>query len=707
MSNPPDPQDRLSNLSSERRAALMQALRDRSVRRAAAESIPRRPRNGPAPLSFAQARLWFLDRLGPATSTYHMARALRLRGRVDVRALERALHEIVRRHGILRTTFVESAEGAVQVVASSSALPLPTVDLAALPEALREEEAARRAAEEVRRPFDMSRGPLLRALLMRLAGDDQVLVLTLHHIVGDGWSMGVLDREMAEIYGAFADGRPSPLPDPSIQYADFAFWQRERRQSAELRAQVDFWRKRLEGAPALLDLPHDRPRPPAPTFAGGRVTRRIPARRVEALRALGRRSGATPFMILLAPYLELLHRWCGQDDLCVGTPVAGRDQLETETLVGPFVNALVLRGDLSGGPTWIELLQRVRSLVGEALAHAAAPFEKLVEETRPERDPSVHPLFQTMLVLQDASAMLPDLPGLTAEAIDFETDTTPFDLTLILSEDAEGMEALLEYATDLFDRATIERMADHFTALVEALADDPEQLLSAVALPGLDAIPKRAGPETLPRGAPRAARETPRPAGPGVSASRATLRGDAQRTLARIWAGLLGREGFGPNDDFFDAGGHSLLALRLVSRVREELRVELPVRVVFERPTLGALAEWIDAARPGESVDRGRIEKAPRGRSLPVSFAQKRLWFIDQLQPGSAAYNIPLALRLRGRLDTDALERALAAMVARHEIMRTVFPLADGEPVQAIRPAGPVVLQRAAREGPWTWQASA
>ncbi|PYT07625.1 MAG: condensation protein, partial [Acidobacteria bacterium] len=437
-----------------------------------------------------------------------------------------------------------------------------------------------------------------------------------------------------------------------------------------------------------------------------RVSRLVPARLVASLKVLALRLGATPFMALLAPFLALLHRWSGQDHPCIGTPVAGRTRLETEPLIGPFVNTLVLRGDLSGDPTWIDLVARVQATVGDALAHQEAPFEKLVEELRPERDPSVHPLFQTMFVLQGGQGMMLDLRGLQAELVDFETDTTPFELTLVLSEGDGEMEALFEYSTDLFDRRTVERMAGHFLTLLESLAGDPARHLSSVSLPGIHEAREKARRDALPRtgrGALAAAAGARRAPGPAAPAPVIPPRTDTERALARIWRQLLGRESVGRDDDFFDAGGHSLLVLQLVSRVRDELRHEMPVRRVFERPTLGALAEWIDAeALRGESPVTGRVQRASRDGPHPVSFAQKRLWFIDQLQPGHTAYNIPLALRLRGRLDADALERSLEAIVGRHEALRTVFPLAGVEPVQAIRPAGPFVLPRV----DWKGQAS-
>ncbi|PYT11759.1 MAG: non-ribosomal peptide synthetase, partial [Acidobacteria bacterium] len=485
MSKNPDPPDRVGDLSPERRAILMRMLRDRTARSEEAGSIPRRPAGDPPPLSFAQHRLWFLDRLAPGAPTYNMARAVRLRGRLDRQALGRALDEIIRRHEILRTTFVETPVRPVQIIAPTLAISVPVVECGALPADRQAAEIGRRAAEVARRPFDLARGPLVRVVVLRLADDDQVLVLTMHHIVGDGWSIGLFDRELAVLYSAFSCGRPSPLPEPAIQYADFAHWQRLWLQGDEPQRLLEFWRARLQGAPPVLGLPLDRPRPPAPTYGGGRVGFVVPADRTLRLKELARGENATPFMVLLATFQALLGRLTGQDDLCVGTPVAGRTRLETEPLIGVFVNTLVLRADLSGDPTFAEHLRRVRRAALESLARQDLPFEKIVEALRPGRDPSVHPLFQAMFVLQDGAPDAPALPGLQAESVDFEIGSTPFDLTLIVSEQDGAMEAVLEYSTDLFDRSSIERMARQFEVLLEAFLADPARRPSAIPLPGL------------------------------------------------------------------------------------------------------------------------------------------------------------------------------------------------------------------------------
>ena len=367
MPKNPDPTDRAGHLHPERRAHLMRMLRDRVARREGSAPIPKRPAGSPAPLSSAQQRLWFLDRLAPGAPTYTMARAVRLRGRLDRRALERALNEIVRRHEILRTTFVETPDGPVQRIAPALEMKVPVVECGAIHGDRQAEEIGRRAAEEARRPFDLERGPLVRIVLLRLSDDEHVLVLAMHHIVGDGWSIDLFDRELAVLYAAFSEGRPSPLPDPTLQYADFAHWQGLWLQGDEARRHLEYWRTHLLGAPPVLGLPLDRPRPPAPTYGGAHVAFVVPAGPVRRLKDLAQRESATPFMVLLTTFQALLSRLTGQDDLCIGTPVAGRTRLETEPLLGVFVNSLVLRADLSCAPTFSELLRRVRATTLESL----------------------------------------------------------------------------------------------------------------------------------------------------------------------------------------------------------------------------------------------------------------------------------------------------------------------------------------------------
>ena len=368
----------------------------------------RRPREAPLPLSFAQERLWFLHQMEPEGAGYNMPWSGRLRGGLDAGALERALGELVRRHEALRTTFRPVEQGAVQVVHPAAPAHLPVLDLTGLAPQDREDEARRLAREDAERPFDLERGPLLRATLLRLADEEHVLLLTMHHIVSDGWSMGVLFRELFTLYESFSRGlraRPaSPLPPLAVQYADFAVWQRGWLQGEVLQRQLDWWRERLGGAPPALELPTDRPRPAVASSRGASLVFRLSADVTRGLRSLARREGATLYMVTHAALDLLLSRWSGQEDLVVGSPIAGRTQVGTEGLIGFFVNTLALRIDLSGDPSFRELLGRVRETALGAYAHQELPFERLVEEVAPERGLSHTPLFQVMFALQNVDS---------------------------------------------------------------------------------------------------------------------------------------------------------------------------------------------------------------------------------------------------------------------------------------------------------------
>nr|QEO74621.1 condensation domain-containing protein [uncultured bacterium] len=467
-------------------AALSSALAAASPAVAADHRPPLRPRawGGPRALSFAQQRLWFLDQLEPDSPAYNIPTALRLEGRLRVDLLERCLEEIVRRHESLRTTFAIGPEQQpVQTVAPASGLSLSVEDLTATPEAQREAEALRLAALESQRPFDLHRGPLLRARLLRLSEREHVLLFTLHHIVSDGWSLGVMVRELTALYEAFSAGRPSPLAPLEIQYADFAEWQREWLRGAALDGQLDYWRARLaDDEGAALELPADRPRPPVRSYRGGRMSFDVSAETTARLRALGRSEGTTLFMTLLAAWQALLTRYSGQETVSTGTPVAGRDSVETEALVGLFVNTLVMRTDLAGDPAFAELLGRVREVCLGAYAHGDVPFERLVGELHTERDTSRTPLFQVLFVLQNAPMPALELPGLKLTPIDFDNGVAKFDLTLSAEETAQGLKCTLGYSAELFEASTAARMAEHFRTLLDGVASDPSRRLSELPL---------------------------------------------------------------------------------------------------------------------------------------------------------------------------------------------------------------------------------
>ena len=436
------------------------------------------------PTSFAQQRLWFLDQFEPGNPFYNLPAAVLLKGRLNVVVLELSFKEIVRRHEALRTTFATVDGQPVQVVGQKFNFGLQVLDLQQLAETEREEKVKQLATEEASKPFDLTKGPLLRASLLQLDAEEYVLLLTLHHIIFDGWSIGVFLQELAALYEAFLIGKPSPLPELSIQYADFAIWQREWLAGDRLQTQLNYWKKQLSGAPPLLELPADRPRPPAQTYRGAKESFLIPRTLTAALKKLSRQENVTLFMTLLAAFKTLLYRYTGQADIPVGSPIANRNRAEIQGLIGFFVNTLVLRTDLSGDLTFRQLLARIREVSLEAYAHQDLPFEKLVEELQPERKLSYNPLFQVAFVLQTAPVAAESIAGLNLALLDFENQTAKVDLTLYLEENQEEISGQFEYSTDLFDAVTIRRMAGHFLTLLEGIAANPERRIEELPLLG-------------------------------------------------------------------------------------------------------------------------------------------------------------------------------------------------------------------------------
>jgi amino acid adenylation domain-containing protein len=442
-------------------------------------------RTGALPLSFAQERLWFLDRMEPGSAAYNLPFALRLRGALDVDALERSLSEIARRHQALRTVFREQGGTPRQVIAPFGGFGLTVKDLAHLPGGTREAEVQRElVAEGTARPFDLSAGPLFRAALLRLGTEEHVLLLSMHHVVSDGWSMGVLRRELSALYAAYREGGESPLPELAVQYADYAVWQREQLAGETLERQLRYWRERLAGAPELLGLPTDRPRPPVQTYRGATVPVELAPELLERLRTLGRSEGATLYMVVLSAFQVLLSKYSGSEDVVVGSPIAGRTRKEVEDLIGFFVNTLVLRTDLSGDPSFRETLRRAREVTLGAYEHQELPFEKLVAELRPERSLSHSPLFQVMFALQNAGGGGGALPGLEVSGVGAEHASARFDLSLVLTATAQGLRGGLNYGTDLFERGTIVRMLGHLARVLEQAAADADVRLSQVELLG-------------------------------------------------------------------------------------------------------------------------------------------------------------------------------------------------------------------------------
>ena len=427
------------------------------------------------PVSFAQQRLWFLSQLEPDNPSYNLPQILRLKGELNVDALEETINAIIARHESLRTTFREVDGEPVQIVSNVHQIKLGFTDLKGLPETDREDEARRLAVAEVRRPFDLSRDHPLRAVLVRIDDDDHWLLLTMHHIVSDGWSMGIFTRELSNIYEALVTNQDIGLSELPVQYPDFAEWQREWLQGEVLDEHLDFWLKSLAGAPAMLKLPTDHPRPAQQSFQGASISRKLSPQLSQSLIELSQRQGVTLFMTTLAAFQTLLFRYTGQDDIVVGTPIAGRNREEIEGLIGFFVNTLAMRTDVSGNPTFRQLLGRVKEVALEAYEHQDLPFEKLVEELNPERNVSHAPVFQVMFGMQNVPRDTPSLSGLTITRMSLPSVTAKFDLTLFISETATGLNCWLEYNTDLFEETTISRMLRHFEHLLEAIVADPDR----------------------------------------------------------------------------------------------------------------------------------------------------------------------------------------------------------------------------------------
>jgi amino acid adenylation domain-containing protein len=464
-------------------AGLARAVEEERRHGTEAPPLRRAPERDRFPLSFAQERLWFLDRMEPESALYNLPIAARLEGRLDEGAFAAALDDVIRRHEALRTTFPLVEEEPVQAVRSAASASLPVIDLRGVRDPLRLLEAARQEMTiEAKRPFDLAAGPLLRPLLLRLDDEASLLLLTVHHIVADGWSLGVLLRDLGAAYGARLRGEAPGWTALPVQYGDFAVWQRDWLRGEALERQLAWWRERLAGLPPVLDLPTDRPRPAVRSGRGGREAVLLPAALLDDLTRLARRRGATLFMVLLAAFQALLARVTGQDDVPVGSPIANRNRRETEELIGFFVNTLVLRTDLADDPAFADLLDRVRETTLGAYDHQDVPFERLVEELKPPRSRSHTPLFQVVLALQNAPLGPLELPGLRLAPFEVETRTAKFDLSLVLVESGGGLGGFLEHDRDLFDATTARRLLGWFRTLLEGGIEDPERRISGLPL---------------------------------------------------------------------------------------------------------------------------------------------------------------------------------------------------------------------------------
>jgi len=473
---------RRSRLSPAKRALLEKRLRQALTADFESKVIPKRPEPEDVPLSFAQERFWFLHQLEPGDPAYNRPFALRLTGPLNVTALEQTLSEILRRHETLRATFSSMDGRPVQAISPARPVTLAVTDLSRQPDPEREAQARQLAAVEAQRSFDLVQGPLVRATLLRLDSEEHLLLLVIHHIAFDGWSAKVLIRELTAIYEAFSRGSPSPMAELPIQCADFALWQRQWLQGDVFKIQLSYWQDQLAGSPPSLDLPADYPRPATQTHRGRREAATLPASLLRSLKTLSQQEDVTLFMVLLAAFQVLLHRYTGKDDIVVGCPISGRTHVETEKLIGFLVNTLVLRTDLSGNPTFRELLSRVREVAMGAYAHQDLPFEKLIEELKLDRDLSRTPLFQVMFNLENVPGETVLTQDLTLDKFEFDSRVSQFDLTLEVVEKTDGLSCLWVYNTDLFDETTVKRMSGHFRTLLEGIVANPGQRIGLLPL---------------------------------------------------------------------------------------------------------------------------------------------------------------------------------------------------------------------------------
>ena len=460
-------------------ASLAKVLEGASGRGDSSQRIERRIQSGSSPLSFGQEQLWFLDQLAPNSPIYNIVDVVRFTSS-DSDSIKRALNALVERHDALRTAIADSDGKPVQFVLPTLELALHEVDLSAMSEAEREREWLRIAREDGRKGFVLSTAPLFRSTLIRLNHRDHLLVLTLHHIIVDEWSMEVIHRELHQLYAAFSQGRSASLPELPIRYADFACWQRDQSQQEMLQRQTTYWKEELAGAPTILELPTDRPRPAVQSLHGGTEIFDLPRELLASLKSLGQQEHATLFMTLAAGFTALLYRYTGQDDILVGTPISGRTRSETESLVGLFVNSVVLRTRFSDDLSFRSLLRQVREKALGAYTHQDISFGRLVAELAPQRDPSRTPLFQVMFVLHnpEAESQTSSVDG----ARQLETGTSKFDLTLFLSERDGNLQGLIEYCADLFDKDSVRRLFGHYRTLLEAMIDRPDQRVATAPM---------------------------------------------------------------------------------------------------------------------------------------------------------------------------------------------------------------------------------
>ncbi len=537
------------------------------------------------PASLAQQRLWFLDQLRAGNAAYNVHLGMWLRGPLDLAALQCSVQEMVNRHDSLRTSFRIEHQKLQQVVESTCRVTIPITDLTGVADPTA--EAYQLARREVQEPFDLSKAPLFRVCLFRATPVDHVFLFTMHHIITDAWSVQIFAKEFEQLYNAFSRGETSPLPALPIRYGDFAEWQVEWFQTNEVQQQLAYWRNKLKGAPALLELPTDAPRPPEQTFEGAVEVAAIPQDIVEGIEHVASRCQVTPFMVQLAAFKVLLYRYAQQDDVVVGIPVAGRNRVETEGLIGFFVNTLVLRDDLGGNPRFTDLIAQVRETILGAFSNVDVPFEKIVEELQPERNLSYNPLFQIMFATLKSAVRSHKFADLTAFPYVVSGEKSIFDLSMTLIEDVDRKWwAQVEYNTNLFRQERISRMLSDYASVLAGIVSDPNSHILSLPLPSLPAATDHLKPTVVGKGKRERQKVT---SSASIRRASGPLDQD-QELLVEIWKEVLGLAEVGIRDSFFDVGGHSLLAVRLVAEIREITGRQIPVSAIFRAPTIEAFA---------------------------------------------------------------------------------------------------------------------
>lgn len=592
-------------IASERAAAdLWQAIRTIISLQNQAPPLVKVSRDENLKLSFPQERLWLLDQLGSSNSAYNIPFAFRLEGSLNTSALEQSLQEIVQRHEALRTTFSAVEGKPVQIIAPTGNLTLAVTDLQQLSETERADRVRQMVIEEAAKPFDLSQDSLLRACLLQLNKEEWVLLLTVHHIVFDGWSEGLLFAELATLYEAFSTGKTSPLPDLPVQYPDFATWQHQWLQGEFREALIDYWKQQLGNNLRELNLPSDFPKPTIPVRRSACQKLQLPEELVKSLKTLSRKEGATLFATLLAAFQVLLHTYTEQDDLFVCSPVANRNRKELKEIIGYFVNLLILRSDLSGNPSFRELLSRVRQVVSGAYAHQDLPMQEMVRSLELNQIS----LSQVMFAFQNTPRQILQLSGLTVTPLETDNGTADFDLFLSLTEEGGIINCALKYNTDLFEETTIARLLDHFKLVLENIVADPERVISSL-LPLSEAerqnlLAKRAN-ATVTQSKLNSAQTFAPP------------RDDVELQLTKIWERVLGIEPIGIKDNYFELGGQSLLAVRLFAQIEETFGKNLPLATLLQAPTVEQLAEII--RQQGESwLWSPLVTIQPKGSKLPL-----------------------------------------------------------------------------------------